>query len=341
MKTKKMYMIWFVLVLLGLIILSGTTVAAEAKWKWVITDTSIVGQFYQEPTYYFCEEVERRTGGQLKIEYLPAQFGTGSDILKKAKLGLIQMASLVPAGWGNLCLELQTLDLPYLFTSIDQLARFKESDVYRELLDRSEKEIGLKIFDGFAYTSRVAITNNKRIIHTPDDLKGLKIRECDFPCYFEGMKCMGASPVLVNWFEVYQSIDRGLVDGVEVGIDAVKAAKIFDICKYLTLTDHGLGRQQYFVATLEAWNSIPEDIQKIVEEAAISAARLADTLSYGRVEETAFEEAKNKGVEIYVLTPEEKEVFRHKVLPFHEKWVKRIGNREMYDKILQAAGVNK
>ena len=121
------------------------------------------------------------------------------------------------------------------------------------------------------------LTNSKRPVKSPDDIKGLKIRVLQNPLFIDLWKALGANAVPMPFPEVYSALEQGTVDGQENPAATLVSAKLFEVQKYLSLTSH-----VYFVDSLlfskPVWNKLNADERKVITDAAKEAE------AYGRVE---------------------------------------------------------
>jgi TRAP-type C4-dicarboxylate transport system substrate-binding protein len=110
-------------------------------------------------------------------------------------------------------------------------------------------------------------------INGPDDLKGVKIRLPVAPLFISLFQHLGASPTPINFGEVYSALQTGLVDGQENPLILIDTAKLYEVQKYCSMTNHiWVGLHAAF--NIDAWKRLPPDLQamtyKHLSEAAIA-----------------------------------------------------------------------
>lgn len=116
-----------------------------------------------------------------------------------------------------------------------------------------------KIWDnGFRQT-----TTSTRPIKSPDDFKGVKLRVPVSPLWTSMFAALGASPTSINFSEVYSALQTHIVDGQENPLNLIDTAKLYEVQKYCSLTNH-MWDGFWFLANRRAWERLPRDIQEIV-----------------------------------------------------------------------------
>jgi tripartite ATP-independent transporter DctP family solute receptor len=165
------------------------------------------------------------------------------------------------------------LDVFYLLPNKAVAHEVVRGEVGRMMADRFIKETGIKVVFitdlGFRH-----ITNSKRPINSPADLKGLKIRTQSNPLHLQGFKAFGASPTPMSFAELFPALQQGVVDGQENPIFMTYIVKLYKPQKYMSLTGH-LFSAGAFVMNNDFYNSMPADIKTAFDKAAIVAREAA------------------------------------------------------------------
>ena len=144
----------------------------------------------------------------------------------------------------------------------------------------------------------VQFANSKRPLTKPEDFKGLKLRGYgELPS--ETIKALGASPVTMGAGEVYMALQRGTIDGQTSGTTAMYDRKMYEVTKYLTITNHAF--PEFILATnLKFWNSLSDEQKKIMQAAA-DEVRDEIRAETKNEDEKALKLLKEKGMEVYVV----------------------------------------
>jgi TRAP-type transport system periplasmic protein len=192
-------------------------------------------------------------------------------------------------------------------------------------------EVGKKIFEAIDRQGAVPLawgdngfrqlSNSKRVVSTPNDLKGLKIRVVGSPLFIDTFTALGANPTQMSWADAQPALASGAVDGQENPLPIFLGAKMQNLSqKYLTLWNY-MNDPLIFVVNKDVWKSWTPQDQKIVRQAAIDAGQQETIMSRAPLEKTIAD----LGVQITTLTPEQSAQFAQATKGVYEKWTKMIG----------------
>lgn len=218
----------------------------------------------------FAEDVNKRTNGQIVIQVYPAgALGNDPSILQNLRIGALDIGFTGNPFFTSFVPKLNVLDLPYLFTSFDHVYKVIDGPVGCQLLAELEQNQlkGIAFWEiGFRN-----ITNSKRPILRPDDLKGIKIRTTPNPAHVAAFQALGASPAPLAFPEVYLALQNGTVDAQENPINLIYASKFYEVQKHLSLTQHAY-TASVVAMSLAKFNSLAPEQQSAILEAARDAA---------------------------------------------------------------------
>ncbi len=285
---------------------------------------------------YFKKLVEERTRGAVKIEvYANSVLYKDKEEMEALQLGAVQMLAPTPGKFGPLGVkEFEALDLPYLFDSLADEIRVTSGPIGQGLLARLEN----KGIHGLAFWNNgfKEMTSNKAL-RTPDDFKGQKLRIQSSKVIEAQMRAVGAIPQVLTFSELYHALQTGVVDGQENPNNVIFPSKLYEVQKYLTMSDHGY--HGYAVITnAKFWAGLPPDIRKILEGA------MKDTTDYFN---TAAKKENDDGLagirasgrtEIITLTPEQKRAWKKAFLPVHDEMAERVGGKAFVQAIYKETG---
>ncbi len=219
---------------------------------------------------FLKKRAEELTQGKVKIEIYPnSQLYKDKEELEALQLGAVQMLAPSLAKFGPLGIQdFEVFDLPYIFNNYDDLHKVTNGPVGRQLLDKLESKgiKGLSYWDN-GFKSFSANTP----IKTPEDLKGKKLRIQSSKVLEAEIRELKAIPQVMAFSEVYQALQTGVVDGTENPISNFYTQKMFEVQKYLTITDHGyLGYA--VVVNKKFWEALPADVRDQLEKAVQEAS---------------------------------------------------------------------
>ncbi len=271
----------------------------------------------------FEELAEAATKGRVKIEvYANSTLYKDKEELEALQLGAVQILAPSMAKFGPLGVkEFELFDFPYLFTDQQSLERVTNGPVGREMLKRLESKglIGLSFWDnGFK------IMSSNRSMHSPTDLKGLKLRIQASKVLDEQMRVLGANPQVMAFSEVYQALQTGVVDGLENVPSNLYTQKMHEVQKHMTVTNHGyIGYA--VVVNKKFWEKLPADVRSQLDGAMKEATEYANKIAQ-QENEAALDAIRKSGkVTVYMPTDAEKAEWRKVMLPVHKTMEERIG----------------
>jgi tripartite ATP-independent transporter DctP family solute receptor len=185
----------------------------------------------------FAREVEMRTQGRYKVlTFYSAALGAERESVEGVQLGTLDLTFTSTGPLPNFVPELAILDIPFLFRDYAHARAVLDGPIGQELLGKfpAKGMIGLAWGEnGFRH-----MTNSKRPVNIPDDLRGLKMRTMENPIHIEAYKQFGIRPTPMAFTEVFTALQQGTVDGQENPLSVITAAKLDQVQKYLSLTGH-------------------------------------------------------------------------------------------------------
>jgi tripartite ATP-independent transporter DctP family solute receptor len=235
--------------------------------------------------------------------------------------GVIDMAVGSTINWSPQVPELNLFSMPFLMPD------------YKAIDAITGGEPGKKLFEIIAAKDIVPLawgengfrelTNSKRAIRAPDDLKGLKIRVVGSPLFNDTFTALGANPTQMSWADAQPALSTGAVDGQENPLTIFTVAKLHTVGqKHVTLW-HYVADPLIFALNKDVWASFAPDDQKIVREAALEAGKYGIEIARKGVtpeDPSVLKEIEALGVELASLTPAQFEAFRTATRPVYDKW---------------------
>jgi C4-dicarboxylate-binding protein DctP len=283
----------------------------------------------------FKRLAEERTKGAVRIEvYHNSVLYKDKEELEALQLGAVQMLAPTPGKFGPLgAREFEVLDLPYLFDNVEEEHRVTQGPIGRQLLARLEAFgiHGLAFWDnGFK-----EMTSNKAL-RRPEDFKGQKIRIQSSKVIEAQMRAVDAIPQVMAFSELYQAMQTGVVDGQENPTNVIYPSKLYEVQKYLTLSDHGY--HGYAVITnAKFWAGLPPDIRTTLEGAMKDASTYFNE-SAKKENDDGLAAIKASGkTEIIVLTADQKRAWKKAFVKVHEEMADRVG-RPLVQSIYKETG---
>ena len=288
-----------------------------------------------EGAEYFKKLAEERTGGRVKVEVYPNSilYKDGEE-LEMLQLGAVQMLAPSLAKFGPLGVkEFEVFDLPFLFDGYDDLHKVTQGPVGQALLKKLEAKgiTGLAFWDnGFKVMSA------NRLLKTPADFKGLKMRIQSSKVLDQEMRDLGALPQVTALSEAYQALQTGVVDGTENPPSNLYTQRMHEVQKFVAVSNHGyLGYA--VIVNRKFWNALPADLRATLEGAMQEATVFVNRIAK-KENDDALEAVRKAGrAQVYMLTPQQRFAWKKALLPVHREQAPRIG-AETINAIYQATG---
>src|SRR6478735_3323411 len=185
----------------------------------------------------FAREIEKRTNGRYKIQnFYAGALGAEREAIEGVQLGTIDLTITSTGPIPNFVPETAILDIPFLFKDYAHARAVLDGPIGQDLLTKFPPK-GIVAL-GWAENGFRHMTNNKRVVNAPDDLKGLKMRTMENPIHIQAYKQFGILPTPMAFTEVFTALQQGTVDGQENPLSVITAAKLGQVQKYITLTGH-------------------------------------------------------------------------------------------------------
>lgn len=215
------------------------------------------------------ELMKEKSNGQLNLDVFGnAQLGSERDLVEGLQLGSVQVTCISTAPLSGFTDMFLVFDLPFLFETTEQARTVLDSEVGAEILNSVKDQglIGLTWFEnGFRN-----VTNNKKPIEKPEDLKGMKIRTMENQMHMAAFLAMGADPTPMAMGEVFTALQQGTIDGQENPVPIIDTNKFYEVQKYTSLTGHLFSPAPVFIC-MDYFTSLPADLQTVVLESAEEA----------------------------------------------------------------------
>jgi len=291
----------------------------------------------------FADLVKERTNGQINIKpYFNSSLLKGAQ-LKSAQLvanGVIDCAMESTINISPVITEANIFSLPFFINNFENLDKMEYGQTGKAIFEAMDAKglVGL----AWAENGFRQVTNSKRAIRTPDDVKGLRLRVVGSPIFIDTFRQLGADPVNMNWGDAVTAFGQGVVDGQENPVGVLVPIQIWQYHKYATFWNY-LVDPVVFYWNKKQWNAFPADIQKQIKEAAAEAAMFEKALCRAGLDgQKSLDLLKNKfnytmevpepvkfmeskGMTVTFLSDEERNAFIEATKPLYEIWIPKIG----------------
>jgi TRAP-type transport system periplasmic protein len=251
----------------ALIVGAGTLLGAPAfaQIEIKLGHVGEPGSLFQQSADEFARKANAKLAGKAKVVvYGSSQLGGDKEMLQKLKLGTIDMA--LPSTVMTSEVDMYGIfELPYIVKDREHMKRIEKEVFWPSIAPLTEKK-GLKVLavweNGYRH-----ITDNKRPIRVPDDLKGIKLRVPEGKWRVKMFQDYGANPSPMKFSELFTALQTGVMDGQENPLIQIYSAKLQEVQKYLSLSGH-VYTPAFLTVGIRRFNSLPPDVRKILEDTA-------------------------------------------------------------------------
>ena len=284
----------------------------------------------------FAADVAKATGGKVQIDvYGSAQLGAEDKMLIATQSGTqdLYMGALAPISARRK--ELQIFDFPFIFGSDAEAAAVLDGPVGRKMLDGlAEMNMQGLVWAGGAFRN---MSNSKRPLTSMAEMKGLKVRVMQSPMALASFNAMGMNAVPMAFSEVYPALEIKALDGYEHPVVDMFANKMFEVQKYLTITNH-VYTPVALVASKRWWSSLTPEQQQAVQKVAEDTRRLQRNLELKDAADVVGQ-LKAKGMAVNEMPAAELDKIRAAVQPVIDKNMETVGAdfaRSFYAEVAKA-----
>jgi len=317
---------------IALIAASGLAVAETTLKLGHVSSTENV---YHKGAERFAEQVAELTNGSVTVDNLCcAQLGNDVAQAKTVQLGAQDLAIVSSNNLAQFDPRIDIFSLPALFQDIPSAQKAVFGPVGDEIFENFRQATGMRVIYTTAWGTR-ALINNKISIKEPGDLDGLLIRSPGSPVMNATYKAFGAAPTPVAFAELFTALQQKTVDGADMSPCDVLSLKYYEVQDNLTTSNLFTGFGMV-VMNDRKFQKLSEEEQKAILE----AGREAGEYSWGltaQCDEDGIAKAKEVGMDVVLLTPEQRSPFFEKARGTWPEFEERVGGRDLIDRLVAAS----
>lgn len=274
----------------------------------------------------FKELVEARSGGSIKVNIVTNCGLSGGDLSKAIEMtgaGDIDIHAASPTNLATFDPHFYIFWMPFLFPTTDSLMNvIHNQDVLKMVGEWTEKQ-NIRLL-GIHNAGARQISNNKKEIRKPDDLKGMNIRVPGAKLFIDCFRdAFGANPTAMDFSEVYTALQQHTIDGQENPVSVFDSSKFNEVQKYLTLWNYVRDTTGWFMSE-KTFRKLSPAQQNAVTSCATEALDWADDYLKTN-EETILARLNSEGVKVVTLSDAEIQAFSDKCKPLYDSYKSVIG----------------
>lgn len=225
------------------------------------------------------ERIKAATHGQMQITLFPNnQLGSDTDQISQVRSGGIQFLTVAASVLSTVVPATSLVNVGFAFADYDQVWKAVDGPAGAYIADQITAA-GIVPLAPLGNNGFRQITTSTKPIRTPADLHNFKIRVPESPLFTSLFQSLGAAPTAINFNELYTALQTHLVGGEENGLVTVETAKLYEVQKYCSLTNH-IWDAFCLLGNQAAFNRLPPHLQTIVR------TEIAKSVMQQRADET-------------------------------------------------------
>jgi len=260
-----------------LIATAALPVSAET-WRLssMVTPESFEGQTYQK----FAELVTEYTGGDIEMRVYPnEQIGSMDAVVEQLSQGVVQLAPSAISFMSRWEPGIRYASAPFLFDDYAHWSAFVNGELFSSWLETVEAEASITVLGNIPDmprgTFRTLLSRNP--LNSADDIKGLKMRQFQNDLVIDAWTYLGAEVRVLPWGEVYDSISRGIVDGVTSPAELIESKRFYEVAPNIVRTDE-YPQAVAWMMNADAWNKLSDANKDAMNRAHVDATTFAREL---------------------------------------------------------------
>jgi len=308
---------------LAALLAAGAVQAQDFKPRIVRFGYGLVEESNQgRAVRFFAKEVEKATGGKMKIRAIGnASLGSDTQMQQALIGGAQEMMVGSTATLVGIAPQMALWDTPFLVTSTQEADALLDGPVGEKVKATLEPKgmVGLVYWEnGFRN-----LTNNKHPVTKLEDMNGIKLRVMQNNVFLDSFKALGANAVPLPFSELFTALETRAVDGQENPYNTVLSSKFYEVQKYLTVTNH-VYSPWIVTVSKKWWDQLSPAEQKVLRDAAVKS-RDFERQDTRQEAAKALADLKNKGMVVNELAPAEAARMRDKLSSVHASVATAVG----------------
>ena len=235
--------------------------------------------------------------------------GSDVELQQAVQSGDIQMSACSTSNLSTFNKNLEVFSMPFAFANEEVAYKVLDGDFGQKMLDSMESS-GFKALGYFESNSHRELSSNKAV-HSPADLKGMKIRVMQSNLHIAIWQGLGASPTAIAFAELYTALQQGTVDAQDNPLELLLSQKFYEVQKCVTLTNH-IFQVGMATCNLDWFNGLSAEDQKVVVDAIQAGVEYQRTQA-AEQKDSNIQTLKDAGLEVIELTGAERTEFQNQM----------------------------
>lgn len=287
-----------------------------------------------------AEELSERSGGRITLTIHPAGAITSAgSVYEDVISGAFDIGWTLQGYTAGRYPMTEVVELPFMFDSATEgsTVLWRLYETHEALQDEyNEVEIlGLWVTDPGEILS-------KKPVQLPEDMAGMRVRFAG-PMQEAMLNKFGAVPVGMPAPDMYDSMERGILDGIAIGFSTVESYRLHEVITHITSGLQSFVSPQVVFMNKEKWASLSAEDQELIAELTGERMAVLGGQIYDSGKEKGIELSANGGVQFYEVTPEVREQWRARTEPLVGEWIavmegRGLPGQDLYDEMIRLLG---
>ena len=314
----------------ALSVVVGGMAHAGQKYDVIIAGTSGATDTQSMAHEEFAKRLNA-TGNWNAKAMIGGVMGETDDVTEQAISGVPVINASDPGRIASFVPDYGLIQMPYVFPDHTYLNKVMDTELYKKW-EKDFEAKGIKLVTSNCFSGARSWILKNKFARTPADLNGMKIRTIGSPLFTKSVAAMGGLPTALPWGEVYQGLEQGVVDGTEAQIPGIYAMRMFEVAKYISLSEHFLLIGSMVTGT--AWfDTLPAERQEELIRIARETYRDNQDVVIEMSKEYIDDMVKNHNVQVIEI---DKQPFIDAVQPVY----KELGYEELRKELQKQLGLN-
>jgi tripartite ATP-independent transporter DctP family solute receptor len=260
---------------------------------------SPIGAPHTKSALVLKELVESRTSGRVQVAIFPdGQLGGNGPMTNSVKTGSLD-AVVVDVGHISVAVpEADVFNLPFLYRGTEQVLRFTNGPIGERLKPKINEAFNCEVL-GWASDGSANLFDGRHPIRTPADIVGLKMGAGSSKILRDTILALGGIPTVLEITAMYTSLQTGLIDGAQTNLTDMIGLKLYQVTKYLTITNH-YSMPTILIVSKKFLDKLSPEDQAIVREAGRPAVD-AQVEAILKSEKTELAFLQEKGIQVFLM----------------------------------------
>lgn len=308
--------------------------ALAETWRMALGDAQGGTQYAMGEK--FAQLIHEKTDGQVNVDLFPnGQLGSEQDTVSSASMNLLDLSVLAINNITPFSPSVGVLTLPYVITGPEDAKTLTQGEIGEQLAENTIRDAGVRILS-WAYSGCRVLSNSKKPVASPDDLRGLTIRVPRNEIMIASYQEWGINPLPMAWSETFTALQQGVVDGQDNPYITINAMRFYEVQDYITDICYVFSLEPLIMSESK-FQSLSPEMQEIVLEAGLEAT--AYSYDYLLDSEEAIKQAlvEEHGMQIVEPANGEQE-WIERASSIWPRFYDSIGGEERLEAALQALG---